>query len=329
MPEAPLLSICIISYNTADLTLDAVRSAAIDIENSPSLKNKAEIIVIDNNSKDDSVSNLKSFSRKTEVSITVIKNESNTGFAKANNQAIKMAKGEYILLLNSDTYVQPGCLNKLVSAFIKTPTESSADLSSYGDKLDRLGIVAASLVNPDGSYQPQGGSYPTLFSLAVHMFMLNKIPLIGRWLPATQRDVDVLPVLWQEKFQLVKQDWVAGTAMLLKSSMVEEIGDLDEAIFMYAEDVELCVRAKDHHWDVAILAGAFVTHVKTASSRPEKALLGELKGYQYIWAKHKPTLQLGLATLYMRLGAWLRILVFGTMGKSDKAQTYKAVAKAL
>lgn len=329
MPTQPLLSICIISYNTADLTLDAVRSSVIDILDTPSLTNHCQIIVVDNASADDSVKVLSAFKSTSKVPITIIENTTNAGFAKANNQAIAESHGTYVLLLNSDTFVQPGALEKLVIAFRNNPEKSSADLSSYHNAIDRLGIAAATLVNPDGTYQPQGGSYPSLFSLSVHMLMLNKIPFIGRFLPSTQKDIDVTPQLDKEYPSLVKQDWVAGTAMMLRKDTFQEIGGLDEAIFMYAEDMELCVRAKDHHWDVAIVPGAYVTHLKTASSNPEKALLGELKGYQYIWAKHKASWQLGIATIIMKAGASLRVLLFGTMKQPEKVRTYTAALKEL
>lgn len=329
MPTQPLLSICIISFNTAELTLDAVRSAVFDILTTPTLATNSEIIVVDNDSSDDSLKVLKSFKSTSKVPITILENKTNTGFAAANNQVILQANGQYILLLNSDTYVQPGALEKLVTAFRDTPEKSSADLSSYHNTLDRLGIVAATLVNPDGTYQPQGGSYPSLFSLAVHMLMLIKIPLIGPFLPSTQKDIAVVPQLYSDYPSLVKQDWVAGTAMMLRKDTLQEIGGLDEAIFMYAEDMELCVRAKDHHWDIAVVPGAYITHHKTASSNPGKALLGEMKGYQYIWAKHKAAWQLGIATLLMKAGASLRILVFGTMRQPEKVRTYKTALHEL
>jgi GT2 family glycosyltransferase len=159
--------------------------------------------------------------------------------------------------------------------------------------------------------------------------MLIKIPLIGPFLPSTQKDIDVVPELYSDYPSLVKQDWVAGTAMMLRKDTLQEIGGLDEAIFMYAEDMELCVRAKDHHWDVAIVPGAYITHHKTASSNPGKALLGEMKGYQYIWAKHKAAWQLGIATLLMKAGASLRILLFGTMRQPEKVRTYKTALQEL
>lgn len=324
-----MLSICIVSYNTAELTIDAVRSCLDDILSSKYVSSATEIIIIDNNSKDDSVTLLKKIKKETDIPIHIIESEKNLGFAGGNNLAIANAKGKYIFLLNSDTYVQSGCLDRLIETFEGIQDKSTASLSSYGDTLDRLGIAAATLLNPDGTYQPQGGSYPNLFSLFNHMLMLHLVPFLKWILPSTQKDLISSRYINNSNKKLIKKDWVAGTAMLIRADTLAEIGDLDEAIFMYAEDMELCIRAKDHHWDVVIVPSAFVTHLKSASSNSSKAILGEFKGYQYIWAKHKASWQLGFATLLMRIGASLRVLLFGTMKKQEKATTYKIVLQEL
>lgn len=323
-----MLSVCIISYNTSPLTLDAVRSCTQDILKSPLLNKKSEIIVIDNNSKDDSVSVLQAFKETVPINIRIIENDKNTGFTQANNQAIKLAQGKYVLLLNSDTFVQPSALEKLVLAFENVIDSSTADLSSYSTKLDRLGILSATLVNPDGSFQAQGGAYPSLISLATHMFFLDDIPIIGKLFPSTQ-DRKMYPISSDDNAELIQRDWVAGTVMLLKKDLLDEIGVFDEDIFMYAEDLELCVRAKDHHWDIAIHPSAFITHIKSASSSTSTAIEGEFRGYLYLWSKHKPIWQYQLVKLILRLGIVLRIVVFGTMKQQEKADIYKKVWKSL
>ncbi|MDQ5951500.1 MAG: hypothetical protein QG639_781 [Patescibacteria group bacterium] len=323
-----ILSICIVSYNTSSLTLDALRSSVQDILRSPFLKNRTEILVVDNNSSDDSVAVLKEYKKATSVELSIIENPSNTGFAHANNLAISKARGKYILLLNSDTFVQPLALEKLVAAFEEIPDQSTAYLGSHKNDLDRLGILSACLVNSDGTYQHQGGNYPTLVSVANHLLLLDDIPVIGSLLPSTQRHTNYqYPEAAFPK--LIKKDWVAGTAMVLRKEMLDEIGTLDEKIFMYGEDVELCVRAKDHHWDVAMHPTALITHLQSASSSSSRAIVGEYKGYQYIWAKHKPIWQMPILHLIIRVGILLRILLFGTMGSAEKVKTYKQAWKEI
>lgn len=322
------LTICVVSYNTSELTLNAVRSAAADILRSNLLKKNAEIIVVDNNSSDDSIVTLQNYIKTSTVPIRLIENKVNSGFAQANNQAIAQAKGKYILLLNSDTFVQPLSLEKMVATFEEVKDQSTATLSSHSHDIDRLGIVAGCLVNPDGTYQHQGGSYPTLVSVANHLLLLDDIPIIGKLLPSTQKHQsyqypkDAFP-------QLLQKDWVGGAAMMVRREMLNEIGVLDEKIFMYGEDLEFCVRAKDHHWDIGIHPTAFITHLQSASSSNQNAVVGEFKGYLYIWAKHKPIWQRPFIQAIVRLGILLRLILFGTMGNGKKAKIYKLAWKQL
>lgn len=322
MPKKPLLSICIVSYNTAGLTVNAIKSIQLDVAQSSLLASAVEIIVVDNNSSDDSVKQLNALKAQIKIPIRVIASRSNRGFAGANNYAIKQSKGQFILLLNSDTYVQIGTLEKLVSTLQNTATTSTATLSSRKSIIDRLGILAATLVNPDGTLQPQGGSAPSLFALTNHLFLFDDLPVIGKLLPSTQHTG--WSAHWPNNADhLTKIDWVAGTAMMLKRAVINEIGYLDENIFMYGEDVEYCLRANHHHWDVAIHTQAYITHLQTASSSQLNAVVGEMNGYLYIWAKHKPTWQLKFAKAIIKAGIWLRILIFGTIGSREKYQLYR------
>lgn len=317
-----LLSVSIVSYNTSALTLDAVRSSVEDIERSEILDKKSEIIIVDNNSSDNSVATLKKYKESCSTPIHIIENADNPGFAKANNQAISVSVGKYVLLLNSDTYVQPGSLEKLVTSFENTKDDSTADLASHHGEIDHLGILAACLLNVDGTYQHQGGSYPTLFSLLNHLLFLDDLPLLGKFLPSTQHD-ETKTVSQKTDLSLLPRGWVAGTAMMLRKALLDEIGVLDEKIFMYGEDMELCIRAQDHHWDVAQHPTAYITHLKSASSSSSNAIKGEFKGYIYIWSKHKPLWQLPLVKLIIRVGIVLRVLLFDTMGQKEKAVIYK------
>lgn len=323
-----LLSVIIVSYNTKNLTLQTINSVLENIAKSQKLQKQTEIIVIDNNSKDDSVTQIKRLftSAPKYVSTKLIVNKKNTGFAIANNQGITHSTGKYIFLLNSDTIVQPGSLESLVKTFEQTPTDNTtADLSSSAHKLDRLGILAASLENPDGSYQPQGGSFPTLVSLFFHMFMIDDIPLIGNLVPSTQHTGLNIK---SKRFNLTQKDWVAATAMIIKREVINEIGLLDKDIFMYGEDVEYCLRAKNHHWDVAIDPNSHITHLGSASSSAKNAIIGEFKAYIYIWSKHKPIWQMWFVKAILWWGSLLRLLIFGTIiNDQQKKQAYTQILK--
>lgn len=323
-----LLSVIIVSYNTEKLTLETIESVLSDVKASSLLKRKTEIIVIDNHSDDSSLKALRKICKDGKISL--IASQENLGFAGGNNLGIERARGEFILLLNSDTLVQPGTLEKMVTAFTEAQMDStSPTLESARGKLDRLGILAATLFNPDGSLQPQGGSFPNLLSLSSHMLMLDDIPVIGKLLPSTQH-TGLRATNQPHVSTLLQQDWVGGTAMMIRKTVFDEIGLLDPNIFMYGEDIEFCLRAKSHHWDIALHPAAGVVHLGSASSTSANALIGEAKGYVYIWSKHKPLWQVGLVKLLIRLGALLRILIFGTIRpNAHKRAAYRRLLRTL
>ncbi|PIR59089.1 MAG: hypothetical protein COU69_01720 [Candidatus Pacebacteria bacterium CG10_big_fil_rev_8_21_14_0_10_56_10] len=323
-----LISVIIVSHNTVRLTrrcIDTVRAA---IDHSSRLDDsRAEVIVVDNASSDGSVELLR------QLPVKLIENQINTGFAAANNQGIAQAKGKLVMLLNSDTELDQTALDKLIATFERHAVdETTAHLKSAGNAIDRLGIVAARLVNPDGSYQPQGGCEPSLVSLAVQMLLLDDLPVLGKWLPSTQHTGRN----WQDRPtssgsdihpRLEAKDWVAATAMMVRRSVFDEIGALDNNMFMYGEDIEFCLRARHHHWDIAIDHSARVLHHGSASSSSQQAVIGELTAYRYIWAKHKPWWQLPLVAALLKTGALLRIGLFGILGRRQAAWYRRALAQ--
>jgi len=325
-----LLSIIIVSFNTSELTAQAIETAAADVHQSPLLQAQTEIIVIDNASTDASVEQLQLLAKKNSA-IKLLLNFQNVGFSRANNQGILQAQGRFILLLNSDTIVQPQALSRLVSRFkVTTTNEQAAHSASHRGDLDRLGILSPLLLNSDFTVQPQGGSFPSLVSLSVHLLMLDDIPLIGHWLPSTQHTGRNSRSPQLSSGELIQQDWVGGTAMLIKREVLDEIGLLDEQIFMYGEDVEFCLRARKHHWDIAIDQAAQVVHFGSASSSSARAIEGELRGYLYLWSKHKPLWQLVWARSMIKLGCRLRQFVFGIIVHNPaKAQLYAQLATSL
>lgn len=333
--QDPLLSICIISYNTEALTLQTLRSVCIDIVRSPQLAEQHEIIVVDNASTDNSVPSIKRLQNEfPDIALTVLSNSKNLGFAGANNQAFQKATGRYLLLLNSDTLVQAGALDKLVAAMANhQPNEATAHLSSEQKPFDKLGILAATLLNWNGTEQPQGGDVPSLVSLAMQQFFLDDLPLVGKYLPSIQKtgkhaaSIDLNEP--SQNQSLIPKGWVGGTAMLVRSELIAEIGPLDENIFMYGEDVEFCLRARHHHWDVAQHPLARITHFQNASSSAANAILGEIKGMLYIWSKHKPIWQYQFARSILVLGTLLRIGLFSVLKKPAAVTAYQTALQYL
>jgi GT2 family glycosyltransferase len=299
MKSTPLLSIIIVSYNTVQLTLQTLDSVFSSVEKSILLKNKVEIIVIDNASSDESVSKIKKLTTKHK-NLQLIENKDNVGFARANNQAAKLARGEQILLLNSDTIVINDALEKLVQTATK----------------NNLGIAVAQLLNPDKTIQPQGGSFPNLLSILNHFFFLDDLPLIGRLIPSTQHT--------GLNTRQSSPDWVGGTAMLVSKKVWDKLNGLDGKIFMYGEDMEFCLRAHHQSIKIGLINNAQITHLGSASSSNKNAIHGEIKGYLYIWKKHYPAWQLPILKLILRIGIVLRVLLFGMILRDkNKGEIYR------
>jgi GT2 family glycosyltransferase len=333
-PASLDLTVIIVSYNTAELTLQTVRSV---LEASKAKHHfSCEIVIVDNHSTDDTLPQLNGLSKTTKIPISIIANKTNRGFAAANNQAIQQANGRVILLLNSDTIVQPDSLRKLLLSFAAHPEiTTTADLGNKAGSIDRLGIVAATLLNPDQTPQPQGGAFPSLGSLFIHMTMLDDLPIVGKLLPSTQHtgyrfapapvsEMTDTSAKSRLKPHLHLRDWVGGTAMAIKREVIEEIGILDDAIFMYGEDVEYCLRAHDHHWDIAECLDAPIIHLGSASGSSARAITGEMAGYLYIWSKHKPAWQYPIVKTLLQLGCLLRLFLFGTIVKKPaKVSAYR------
>ena len=322
------LTIIIVSYNTKKLTLQTIETAWKEAQSSKTLAKKTEIIIVDNDSKDDTVAAIRN--TFTSKNVRVIANKHNKGFSSANNQGIKIAQGKYIILLNPDTIVQKNGLSAMVETFERFPlNDKTANLVSEKNKIDRLGILAPTLLNPDGTLQPQGGDLPTLFSLFNHMSFLDDLPIIGKFLPSTQhtgfRQSEKLRHHTNDT-RLIKRGWVGGTAMMIRKEVIKEIGLLDDGIFMYGEDTEYCMRANHHHWDVAIDPQAKITHFGQASSCSAFAIEGEFKSYVYNWSKHKPLWQVPLVKGILRMGAVLRMIAFSTIQPDKKRrQIYQAL----
>lgn len=326
-----IVSVLIVSYNTQSLTLQTLDSIFISLTN-PTWQQKIEIIVIDNHSTDDSQNKCQTWLNEHHFSGKVIKSTENLGFAGANNLGIADAKGEFIFLLNSDTIVQKGAIEKLVSLFGNYPIHQLTAETLSSSTTDNLGILAATLLNPDKSPQPQGGDLPSLLSLATQWLFLDELPLIGQNLPnlqhtgrSTNRQISKKEIIGG----IINQDWVGGTAVMIRAAVFAEIGLLDNAIFMYGEDIEFCARARNHNWDTGIASAAKVIHLGFQSANKSAAIMGEIKGLKYFWAKHKPNREWFWAKICLQVGITIRWIMYNVRGNHEMAKTYQQALKIL
>lgn len=195
--------------------------------------------------------------------VHVIENAENVGFAKANNQAIAKASGDYVLLLNPDTIVTPGSLDKLLACAKASPA---------------AGVIGGKTLNRDGSIDYGcARHFPTIGGEFFNITRLNaafpKNRIIGHYRMSYWDHNDTREV-----------DCVIGACMLLKREMLEKIGYLDESYFMYVEDIEISYRAKMHGYKTVYCAGAQIYHFGAESSkqaRQSMRLAGIRSMYEY------------------------------------------------
>lgn len=238
------VSIVIVSYNVSDLLNDCI----VSIKKETSCN--YEIIVVDNNSIDNSAEMLKN----CHPDVRLIQNEMNVGFAKANNQAFKESSGKYILMLNPDTVVLNKAIDKLVQF-----------MGEYPD----AGAAGPKVLYPDMSLQPNCHHFPTLvMRFADYAGLRRKYPksrIFGK----------EFMTYWSYN-EIKEVDWITGCALILRKTALDQIGVLDENYFMYTEETDICYRLNKAKWKVMFYPDAEIIHYwgKSSSiSKEQKSVL--------------------------------------------------------
>ena len=232
------LSVIVVSWNTEGLLGPCLTSLF-----SQDLTVPFEVIVVDNASTDGSADMV----RRRFPQAEVMASPENLGFAKANNLALERASGEYVLFLNPDTIIP-----------------DSRTLPAWLHFMDGRPEAAASgcrLIYPEGSHQVgDAGFRPTLKSVAGYALFLSKLfPSVKTVYVNRGGLKDPLEV-----------DWVCGAGLLVRRSIIPEVGKMDENIFMYAEDVEWGCRMRDFGHKVFYLPGLSIIHLQGATERAAK-----------------------------------------------------------
>ena len=278
-PAEKLLSIIIVNWNTRELLADCLASVAVEIAPFPAAQ--VETVVVDNASGDGSVAML-----QTRFPwVQVIQNTTNVGFAAANNQAMAVAKGRYLLLLNSDTKVLAQALTTLVAFLEAHPA---------------VGAAGARYLNADGSLQPSAYPAPTLARELWRLFHLDRLYGFGiyrmnDWSMESPRAVDI----------------IQGAAFLVRRTVLDQVGFFDTSYFMYTEEVDLCQRIRQAGWSIFFVPASVIIHYGGQSTR-QAALPMFLQLYRskiLYFRKHHGA----LATIFYKLillgATLLRLLV--------------------
>ncbi|GFE52488.1 glycosyl transferase [Roseobacter cerasinus] len=297
---APRLSILIVNWNTREMTRDCLASVMAGLGDLA-----AEVILVDNASEDGSAEMV----ARDFPQVRLIENTENRGFAAANNQAMEVARGDLLLLLNSDTLVHGDVLAQSVA---------------YLDAQAEVGAMGCRVLNADGSLQRTCSMFPSPLNLALDTFGLSKLPwprFFGRyhmryWQRDSTRAVEV----------------ISGCYLMLRRTVVDEVGLLDEDFFFFGEETDWCQRMRAAGWELMLAPVGEITHygggsVKKLNHKRDIMLFSALV---HLNAKHRGPAAAKLTALVLwiytvtRAGAW-SLLGMVRSQAAPRGRHYRAV----
>ncbi len=225
------VTVVVVSLNTRELLAACLRSV------NESIGARFEVFVVDNGSSDGSPEMVE----REFPAVRLIRNASNRGFAAANNVAIPMAAGRFVLLLNPDTVILPELLR---------------DMVGFMDGHERTGICGPKVLFPDGRFQSCGYRFPTLLG---EIRQSKNIDKVLRRIVGSETPVEV-------KAGPFEVDWVDGCCLFIRRDVINQIGSLDEQYFLYAEELDWCFRARKAGWAIHALPQLTMIHHQGQSS---------------------------------------------------------------
>ncbi|MDO8692207.1 MAG: glycosyltransferase family 2 protein [Dehalococcoidia bacterium] len=252
------LTVVIVSYNVAELLRLCLASVSRTL--APSGLD-FEIVVVDNASADGSGDML----RTGFPGVALVQNDSNLGFAFATNQGLAQSRGRYIFLLNPDT--------ELIG-------EAAARLVAFMDGRPDVGMSTGQLINPDGTLQHGAFRFPSLLMSFLDFFPINH-RLTGSRLNGRYRLDGNVP------FEI---DHPLGASMMVRRAALDQVGPLDDAFFMYCEEIDWCIRIMKAGWRIFCVPQALIIHHVAQSTRQRApAMFVELqKSRSLLFRKHYP-----------------------------------------
>ncbi|HEY9067841.1 MAG TPA: glycosyltransferase family 2 protein [Burkholderiaceae bacterium] len=236
--ETADLSVILVNYNTAHLLercLRHLRAASRELA--------VRVVIVDNASRDGSAA----FIRETFPDCILVANQTNVGFGRANNQALALCPGPYVLLLNVDAFMYPDALTNCLRHMAANP---------------RCGVLGARLLNPTGQGFYTGRPFPRPW----HDFLIQTG--LRREPPPVMLPLDARPPSGDSWHC----DWVVGCFYMVRREVVEQVGLFDDRYFLYFEEVDHCRAVRAAGWTVECLASAHAIHIGGASAESEGEL---------------------------------------------------------
>lgn len=235
--KPPLISIILVSYNVREFLEQALLSISGALQ-----KISYEIFIVDNASSDATVDAIAS----QFPNIHLIVNDTNIGFARANNQAMRKARGQYVCLINPDTLVQQDTFVLLLDFMKKRPD---------------VGGIGCKILNPDGSLQLAcRRSYPTPWVAFTKIFGLARLFPTSRWFGRYN-------LTFLDPDRISEVEAISGSFMMIRRQVIDKVGLLDESFFMYGEDLDWCYRIRSAGWKIFYHPGTQIIHFKGESSK--------------------------------------------------------------
>ena len=244
-----------------------------------------ETIVVDHGSTDGTLELV----RERFPEATLVEQE-NKGLGGGSNAGMRLATGDYYLLLNSDAWALGDAVDRL---------------AAFADEHSRAAVVGPKLLNPDGSLQRSVRGFPTLWRLATEYFFLRKLA------PRTR----ALNAFYGARFahdRVREADFLMGACLLVRREAADTVGLFDEDFFMFSEETDWCYRFRQAGWSVLFTPDAEFTHVGGATTARDWGPLyrEQLRGHLRFLAKHRGLTEAEQARWLLLVAMLLRSLVF-------------------
>jgi GT2 family glycosyltransferase len=265
--QAVDISVIIVNWNTKGFLEECLQSLA-------TATHSLEVVVVDNHSSDGSPEMV----RRQFPQVNLLCNESNVGFARGNNQGIRASTGRFVCLINSDARMLPGCLDAL---------------AAYLDANPEMGMAGPRVRNRDMTLQSTCRRFPHLWNNFCEAFALPRLFPHSSFFAGEH-------MFYFKHDRIIFPDVLVGCFIMARREAVDEFGMLDEAFFMYGEDIDWSMRCWKAGWKVAFFPGAEAVHHLGGSSKkdPVKYAVALQRARLQFWAKHySRAANLGLAAL--------------------------------
>jgi GT2 family glycosyltransferase len=224
------LSIVIICWNDLKVLGDCLKSIYAETHTAD-----FEVIVSDNGSTDGSIE----FIHKNYPSVRVLANGANLGFARGNNVGIRESRGEYVLILNPDTIMHVGTLDKLVS---------------FADRHPEAGAFGCRTLNPDGSYQMSMRPFPSIRRYWISALYLRPLRRVSKFFIGEEYP-------WWDVDLERSVDWLSGHCVMFRRDLLGQLNGFDEQFFYHFEEVDLCRRVWNAGFSALFTPEAIITHI--------------------------------------------------------------------